>query len=79
MTNVADEKNCQELIAYTVKEFGGVHVVVNSAGVLAVGKTKHLIFAGPLVSSKGVLDTKEIMRPMHINVMGTVNVCKFAA
>lgn len=37
MTNVADEKNCQELIAFTVKEFGAVHVVVNSAGVLAAG------------------------------------------
>lgn len=34
---------------------------------------------GVLASSKGVLDTKVLMRTLQINIIGTVNVCKFAA
>jgi len=38
-----------------------------------------LSLSGSIISSKGVIDNKEFMRPISINVMGTVNVCKYAA
>lgn len=68
MTN---EKSVADLVKFTVSEFGGVHVVVNSAGVASLQLT---------ITSKGdVIDNDEFDRVMKINVMGTVNVCKFAA
>ena len=51
-------------------KFKAIHAVVNSAGI------SH---AQLLVSSKGVLDSKMLIKVFMINVVGTVNVCKYAA
>ena len=58
------------MIKFTVNEFGGIHIVVNSAGVIS---------AGYLVSSKGTIPVDEMMRVLKINVVGTFNVSKHAA
>jgi NAD(P)-dependent dehydrogenase (short-subunit alcohol dehydrogenase family) len=54
-----------------VKEFGNIHLLLNSAGVAT---------AGPLFFQDGdVMSNDEIMRVMMINVVGTFNVTKHAA
>lgn len=47
-TNVADEKNVQELINFTIQKFGKINVVVNCAGIIAAGTT---IYSKGVVSS----------------------------
>lgn len=69
-TDVSKEADAKDLITFTVQKFGAVHVVVNSAGVAAVGL---------LVSKRGVLSSEDMQTVLEINVLGTLNVCKFAA
>ena len=45
-------------------------MVVNSAGIVT---------AGVLVSKKGVLSTETMNKVLQVNVIGTFNVCKYAA
>ena len=47
-TNVADEKNVDQLIKFTVENYKKIHVVVNCAGIIAAGTT---IYAKGVVSS----------------------------
>ena len=67
-TNVTDEASVQNLIAKAVEKFGGVHIVVNSAGI---------VHAGTILSKKTT--SKDFARVLSINVVGTFNVCKAAA
>ena len=69
-TDVSDEQAAEKLVEETVKAFGAVHIVVNSAGVLSVA---------PTVSSKGPAKAAEMLRTLKINVLGTFNVSKAAA
>ncbi|CAD8116591.1 unnamed protein product [Paramecium sonneborni] len=69
-TDVSNEENVIQLIKYTVNEFGAIHIVVNSAGVIS---------AGYLVTPKGTIPVDEMMRVLKINVVGTFNVSKHAA
>eukprot|EP01017_Pseudomicrothorax_dubius_P023006 TRINITY_DN24736_c0_g1_i2.p1 TRINITY_DN24736_c0_g1~~TRINITY_DN24736_c0_g1_i2.p1 ORF type:complete len:207 (-),score=56.00 TRINITY_DN24736_c0_g1_i2:35-655(-) len=70
-TDVTNEDNIRELIEKTVSHFGAVHIVLNSAGIITLGS---------IVNKKGnVLSTDELARVFRINVIGTFNVCKYAA
>jgi NAD(P)-dependent dehydrogenase (short-subunit alcohol dehydrogenase family) len=69
-TDISNEESVQNLISAAVKKYGAIHVVVNCAGVISAGLT---------VTSKGVIETKEFWRVFNINVIGTFNVCKYAA
>ena len=68
--NVTDEKQVENAIKETVSKFGPLHVVVNSAGIA---------WSGVLVTSKGVLKNDMFNLIMNVNVLGTFNVCKYAA
>jgi NADP-dependent 3-hydroxy acid dehydrogenase YdfG len=61
VTDVSDADAVEELAARTVREFGGVHVVCNNAG---VSGTFGRVWAAPLEDWKWVFD---------VNVMGVVN------
>ena len=69
-TNVADEKNVQELFKFVQEHYKRVHVVVNCAGVIAAGTT---------IYSKGVVSSEVMEKVLKINVIGTLNMCKHAA
>ena len=69
-TNVADEKNVQELIKFTVEKYKKIHVVVNCAGIIS---------AGTIIYSKGVVSSDVMEKVLKINVIGTLNVSKYAA
>ena len=68
--NVTDEKAVEAAIKQTVKAFGPLHVVVNSAGIVT---------AGVLVTKKGVLQNEVMNKVLQVNVVGTFTVCKYAA
>lgn len=68
--NVTDEKSVESAVKQTVSKFGSLHVVVNSAGIVT---------AGVLVSRKGVLSNDTFNKLFQVNVIGTFNVCKYAA
>ena len=68
--NVADEKNVESAVKETVKAFGPLHVVVNSAGI---------VYAGVLVTKRGVLPNEAMNKLLQVNVVGTFNVCKHSA
>jgi short-subunit dehydrogenase involved in D-alanine esterification of teichoic acids len=67
---VADEKNVEELINFTVAKYQKIHAVVNCAGIIS---------AGTLIYSKGVLSSSVVEKVLKINVIGTINMCKYAA
>ena len=69
-TNVADEKNVQELFKFTLEHYKKVHVVVNSAGIISAGTT---------IYSKGVVSSEVFEKVLKINVIGTLNVSKHGA
>ena len=60
----------KKLFEFVKETFGGIHVVVNCAGISA---------AGTIIYSKGVFDTKLFDNVLKINVTGTFNVSKYAA
>jgi NAD(P)-dependent dehydrogenase (short-subunit alcohol dehydrogenase family) len=70
IANVTDEASVQSAIDKTVEEFGGLHVVVNCAGIGSASKTVGKDGAHPLDYFKTVVD---------INLNGTFNVLRLAA
>ena len=70
IANVTDESSVQSAIDKTVEEFGGLHVVVNCAGIGSASKTVGRDGAHPLDYFKTVVD---------INLNGTFNVLRLAA
>jgi NAD(P)-dependent dehydrogenase (short-subunit alcohol dehydrogenase family) len=67
-TDVSSEEAVDNLVKKAVETFGGVHIVVNSAGVLHAGN----------ILSKNCT-AKDYLRLLNINVLGTFNVSKAAA
>ena len=70
IANVTDEESVQSAIDKTVEAFGGLHVVVNCAGIGSASKTVGRDGAHPLDYFKLVID---------INLIGTFNVLRLAA
>lgn len=70
IANVTDESSVQSAIDKTVEIFGGLHVVVNCAGIGSASKTVGKNGAHPLDYFKTVVD---------INLNGTFNVLRLAA
>ena len=68
--DVTSEAAVEDAINQTVKKFGPLHVVVNSAG---------MAHSGAMATSKGVIDSKVMHTYLQVNVVGTFNVCKYAA
>ncbi|KRX06002.1 hypothetical protein PPERSA_01080 [Pseudocohnilembus persalinus] len=70
-TNVTDEENVKNLVEETVKAFGAIHIVVNSAGIISAGK---------FLNKKGrQIEVKDFMKCIQINVVGTFLVSKYAS
>ena len=68
--DVSCEESIKALIEKTVTRFGGIHVVVNCAGI---------INSTPIVSSRGVATSAEFLKVYTINVLGSFNVSKYSA
>lgn len=69
-TDVGNEKEVVELIKFVVEKHKRIDAVINSAGISTMGTT---------IFSKGVISSTEMERIMRTNVIGTLNVCKYAA
>jgi len=70
IANVTEEESVKNAIDETVKQFGGIHIVVNCAGIGSASKTVGRDGAHPLDYFKTVVD---------INLNGTFNVLRLAA
>ena len=70
IANVTDESSVQSAVDKTMEVFGGLHVVVNCAGIGSASKTVGKNGAHPLDYFKTVVD---------INLNGTFNVLRLAA
>ena len=70
IANVTEEESVQNAIDETVKKYGGVHIVINCAGIGSASKTVGRDGAHPLDYFKTVVD---------INLNGTFNVLRLAA
>ena len=70
IANVTDEDSVTDCIKATVEQFGGIHIVVNCAGIGSASKTVGKDGAHPLQYFKAVVD---------INLIGTFNVLRLAA
>ncbi|WP_175614963.1 3-hydroxyacyl-CoA dehydrogenase [Piscibacillus halophilus] len=68
-TDVTDESSVQNAIK-VAEQLGGLHIVVNCAGIGAAHKT---------VSSKGVHDLGTFQKVIQVNLVGTFNVIRLAA
>lgn len=69
-TDVSDETSIQTMIAKTISLFSSIHIVINSAGIA---------WAEFTASPKAVHSTEAFLQVFKINVLGTFNVCKYAA
>jgi NAD(P)-dependent dehydrogenase (short-subunit alcohol dehydrogenase family) len=70
LTDVTDEASVQNALAAAKHEFGGVHVVVNCAGIGSAGR---------VVGKEGPHDLKAFTRTIQVNLIGTFNVIRLAA
>jgi NAD(P)-dependent dehydrogenase (short-subunit alcohol dehydrogenase family) len=70
IANVTDEDSVTDSIKATIEQFGGIHIVVNCAGIGSASKTVGKDGAHPLQYFKTVVD---------INLIGTFNVLRLAA
>ena len=69
-TDITNEASVQAAIAATIDSFGGIHVVVNCAGLLSPGK---------VIGDKGPMPLDQFKRGLEINVIGTMNVIRLVA
>jgi NAD(P)-dependent dehydrogenase (short-subunit alcohol dehydrogenase family) len=67
---VTDEEQTAGAVARAFDAFGGLHVVVNCAGIATLGRT---------VSREGPLALAPFVRTIQINLIGTFNVIRLAA
>ena len=70
IANVTEEESVKNAIDETVQKYGGIHIVVNCAGIGSASKTVGREGAHPLDYFKTVVD---------INLNGTFNVLRLAA
>lgn len=68
--NVADEAQVVEAIALAQSELGGIHGVINCAGIGTPGK---------VLGKEGALPLDHFARVININLIGTFNVIRLAA
>ena len=69
-TDVTSEKSVQAAVDRTIAEFGGVHVVINCAGVGTAAK---------VLGKSGPIALEHFNRVVQINLVGTLNVIRLAA
>ena len=69
-TDVTSEKSVQAAVDKTVEEFGGIHVVINCAGVGTAAK---------VLGKSGPIALEHFNRVVQINLVGTLNVIRLAA
>ncbi len=69
-TDVTSEKSVQAAVDKTVEEFGGIHVVINCAGVGTAAK---------VLGKNGPMALEHFNRVVQINLVGTLNVIRLAA
>lgn len=69
MTNVADEASAQSCIDFAVSHFGGLHGLINCAGVGPAEK---------VLGKNGVHSLASFTRTININVIGTFNMLRLA-
>jgi 3-hydroxyacyl-CoA dehydrogenase/3-hydroxy-2-methylbutyryl-CoA dehydrogenase len=69
-TDVSNETQVKEAIQKVVATFGAIHLVLNSAGILAAAK---------IFTNRGVASTDVLQKVLTVNVAGTFNVTKYAA
>jgi len=69
-TDVTGEESVQAAVDRTVAEFGGIHVVVNCAGVGTPAK---------VLGKNGPMALEHFNRVLQINLTGTMNVIRLAA
>ncbi|KJS17719.1 MAG: 3-hydroxy-2-methylbutyryl-CoA dehydrogenase [Peptococcaceae bacterium BRH_c4b] len=68
-TNVADEESVQQAVNTTVEKFGGIHIVVNCAGI---------VIAQKVLGKKGVMPLENFNKIIQVNLVGTFNVIRLA-
>lgn len=68
-TNVADEESVQQAVNTTVEKFGGIHTVVNCAGIVTAQK---------VLGKKGVMPLENFSQIIQVNLVGTFNVIRLA-
>lgn len=73
-TNVADEKEVQAAIDITLATFGGIHIVVNCAGIGEARKT-----VGKVDGIYGPHALEAFEKTIKVNLVGTFNVIRLAA
>ena len=69
-TDVTDEASVQNALEAAKQAFGNVHVVINCAGIIGVGR---------VVGKKGPYDLASFTRTINVNLIGTFNVIRLAA
>lgn len=69
--DVTKEESIVSNLALAVAKFKNIDILLNSAGVASIAYT--------LTKSGQLIDNKEIMRILLINVVGTINVSKYVA
>ena len=69
-TDVTDEASVQTAVSTAVDTYGGLHGVVNCAGVAIAAK---------LLSSRGIHDLSAFSKVIEVNLIGTFNVIRLAA
>ncbi|SFJ54784.1 3-hydroxyacyl-CoA dehydrogenase [Thermoflavimicrobium dichotomicum] len=69
-TDVTDEKSVQHAVDTVVNRFGGVHVVVNCAGIAIAKK---------VLGKNGLHDLDSFAKVIQVNLIGTFNVIRLAA
>ena len=69
-TDVTSEKSVQAAVDKTVEKFGGIHVVINCAGVGTAAK---------VLGKNGPMALEHFNRVVQINLVGTLNVIRLAA
>lgn len=68
--DVTSEADVQAAVEFAVKELGGLHVVVNCAGIA---------FAQKVLSKKGLHGLDSFNKVLQVNLAGTFNVIRLAA
>lgn len=69
-TDVADGDSVQQAVNTTVEKFGGIHVVVNCAGIGAAEK---------VLGKNGPASLENFSRVIQVNLVGSFNVIRLAA
>jgi len=68
--DVTDEESVQAAVDKTVEAFGGIHFVVNCAGIGTPGK---------VLGKEGPMSLEQFNKVLQVNLVGTFNVIRLAA